>query len=668
MAGRNGGARRAARGALRIGTAACLFAGVFAGAARAGDEPDWKKRARDPEFWSSLEARVPADAAGVTLDHDAQTEVQAIEGRFALVTKERIAIAVLRPGAEGAPARWELPETREKKVRELRGEIHPATGDSRKLGKTEIEEVAPYAGSKLYGDLRRKRVTLPPLAPRSIVVMEWTLVHGGGKGSTQNAWGGTGSFDQARSDVTGGPSGGSYLLHMHPFDGLLPADRSSYRVVFAPKYGPTAQRYMTRGSVPEAKSDRFFSPDGEMARVQWEASDRPAIAVEPLMPARSERVSYVALSPSSQRWSDLGRVYYAEYLVHSTVLDKPTEAKLAALLAGSATPAESFARIVEAIRRDVAYVEIPMNENHLSPHGARETWEAGQGDARDQALLAVGLLRGAGLGADPVALRSPGVGPLDEGLASIAQFDHVVVAARAGDDTLWFDPSDPSAREGAPPRRFAGAKGLVLSESSGGLLDLPAGAPAASRLLRVVSATLLPDGALEGEVRVEASGSAATEAAARPGPEVSGWTESRRDDGVVVGEGKFRLDPVAGDGTGPGWNAFPFAPALLPAPLPEGPRVHPIVSAEARVEVDSLTVRVPAGYSWQEGSWRRRLISPAGTCALRADYQEGEVACVRELNLMRGQWPAERYDAIRVFLDEVRSESGRRVALTRDAP
>lgn len=665
------------------------LAAILTGSPAGADDPDWKELVNDEAFWSALEARLPAGAAGVTLVREADTEIQSIEGRFALVTKERTAIAVLRPEAAGVPAVWELPETRERKVRDLRGTLHVSGGESRKLGKAEIDEVAPYARFKLYSDLRQKRVRLPSLAPRTIVVVEWTLVEGGGEGSTQTAWA-TGTFDQAKSEG-GGPLGGSYLLHVHPFDGSLPTHRSSYRVVFPPKFGPAAQHYMNRGTVPDPVSDRFFSPDGEMMRLQWEARDRAAIADEPLMPPRSELASYVALAPSGHSWAELGRVYYLEHLVHSTIVDKPLEAKIAELTAGAAAPRDKFARIVAELRRDFTYVEVPMNANHLAPHGVREIWDARQGDARDTALLATALLRGAGLAANPVALRSPARGPLDEGLVTIAQFDHVVVAVELEGGTWWFDPSDPGAQDGAPPRRFAGTKGLVLADPSPGLRELPASLAVASRIVRVVRAVLAPDGTLEGDLRLEASGSAAegllaATAGAPPenatgawretlfgesaSPELLAWTTRRREDRALVGEGRFRAGGRAGTEGSLSWMPFLLAPALLPPPLPEGPRLHPIMSPEAQSEVDSVTVAVPPGTNWAEGSWRRRVIGPLGTCGFRAelDAATGTAIAVRDLNLFRGVWPHESYESIRTFLEEVRKESGRRIELTRGAP
>jgi hypothetical protein len=95
------------------------------------------------------------------------------------------------------------------------------------------------------------------------------------------------------------------------------------------------------------------------------------------------------------------------------------------------------------------------------------------GDSKDQASLALALLRAAGIDGLPVLVSRHGSFASIPDLPTPAPFNHVVVAVPMGGSYAWIDPATPSLPTGRLPAELQGAVGVLVGPSGGELVSLP---------------------------------------------------------------------------------------------------------------------------------------------------------------------------------------------------
>ena len=159
-------------------------------------------------------------------------------------------------------------------------------------------------------------------------------------------------------------------------------------------------------------------------------------------------------------------------------------AVLARLRAAGATDAERALAAIRFVQEEVRYTGIELGQGAFRPRAPDEVLAHRYGDCKDKALLAVTLLRGLGIEADPVLVSTRWQDHLRERLASPGAMNHVIVRARIAGATYWFDVTR-TAQGGdlAHAEQSHVGTGLVIAPGSAGLVDLP---PAQAELTQLV--------------------------------------------------------------------------------------------------------------------------------------------------------------------------------------
>jgi hypothetical protein len=107
-------------------------------------------------------------------------------------------------------------------------------------------------------------------------------------------------------------------------------------------------------------------------------------------------------------------------------------------------------------------------------------------------------------------------------------------------------------------------------------------------------------------------------------------------------------------------------PWMMRAPdLPPGERVHPVVFDYPRVDLVELTIVPPPGFRTSEAPEPTELTGPYGAYRLAVARTGAAVKISRSLTLRHVRVPAEEYDALRAFLDDVRRADDTRVRFLR---
>lgn len=120
--------------------------------------------------------------------------------------------------------------------------------------------------------------------------------------------------------------------------------------------------------------------------------------------------------------------------------DSPLHKEVARIAAAHADPLGRAAAALKLVQQDVRYIYVGLNGGNFTPASADETWQRRYGDCKAKTALLLALLGELGIAAEPVIVSTSG---LDDGLAehlpNAKLFDHVIVRAHIGGQTLWLD-------------------------------------------------------------------------------------------------------------------------------------------------------------------------------------------------------------------------------------
>lgn len=139
-------------------------------------------------------------------------------------------------------------------------------------------------------------------------------------------------------------------------------------------------------------------------------------------------------------WADVSKVMAPLYATDGLIADGSALAQEADRIAATeATPIGRAQAALQLVQDKVRYLAVFMNGGNYVPQKPVETWSLRYGDCKAKTLLLLSLLRRLGVEAEPV-LASSQLGDLvAQRLPSAAAFDHVLVRAVIGGESLWLD-------------------------------------------------------------------------------------------------------------------------------------------------------------------------------------------------------------------------------------
>lgn len=144
-----------------------------------------------------------------------------------------------------------------------------------------------------------------------------------------------------------------------------------------------------------------------------------------------------------------------------------------------ANRAETIARIVAELHKEVRYTGIEFGQASLQPAPAADVLKHHYGDCKDKSALLVSMLRAAGIDAQMALLDSgPGV-DLNPDLPGMNQFDHAIVyvPAAQGSEALWIDATAEYTAVGSLPSMDEGRDALIIADGTTGLTLTPTPKP-----------------------------------------------------------------------------------------------------------------------------------------------------------------------------------------------
>ena len=157
------------------------------------------------------------------------------------------------------------------------------------------------------------------------------------------------------------------------------------------------------------------------------------------LPVRLQRPALLEASSFSD-WPSVSRTMAPLYATTGLIAPgSPLAGEIARIKAAHAKPIDRAAAALALVQDQVRYLYNGMAGGNYTPQTPADTWSLRYGDCKAKTLLLLAMLHALDIEAEPVIAPAE-AGDLIEGrLPSPGAFDHVLVRATVGGETLWLD-------------------------------------------------------------------------------------------------------------------------------------------------------------------------------------------------------------------------------------
>ncbi len=331
----------------------------------------------------------------------------------------------------------------------------------------EQESDSPAAlEAPVYSDVKIHRATLGGVAPGVLVDYSYTveITHPVMPGDFYTAWSVTNAEPTLRSR----------------FIADVPAS-------LAPRLHERNVRFARRTT--EAHGRRVY---------EWATRDVPKPPPAEPFASDSNDVGVGLGLSSPEGWDDIAR-WYAGLARGRDSVTPELDARLAGVLKGAATAADSLRAVHRWVAQDFRYVSVSLGIAGYQPRMPAAVLETKYGDCKDKATLFVALARRMGFHAYPVLLSAGG--GVDSTLPSVQQFDHMIAAVERPGGYRFVDLTADDVPWGElPASEYGDFALLVRPDGRGEQVRLPTDSAAANLATDSLVDSLSPDGIFAGRL------------------------------------------------------------------------------------------------------------------------------------------------------------------------
>jgi hypothetical protein len=255
-----------------------------------------------------------------------------------------------------------------------------------------------------------------------------------------------------------------------------------------------------RPEVNEVYSDHLFNS------YSWELHNVPAYPDETWMPPRERLVPRVLIGARfggkpEPDWQGFAR-YYDSVLPDTHYPASEIKDLAAALTGGAEDEISRIKRIADFVSKNIRYVAIDLGESGYKPNDPAAVLAHKYGDCKDMSVLAIALLRQAGVDAYPALLLRRSEGLIDKDLL-VPRFNHMIVYVEAsGGRIAWLDPTAGPCPFGYLPFEDMGVDALVVKAGTALWRRTPDYTIHPSRRRSFTAMSLTDDGTIEGSMRL----------------------------------------------------------------------------------------------------------------------------------------------------------------------
>jgi len=515
-------------------------------------------------------------------------------------------------------------------------EVHSATGrDDRDLSE-------PWYG--LYYDNRAEVVVFEDLQKGDVIELNYTLSDV--------------AYDNEMADYFGDLS----------FVADTVAKRSWEYILLVPS---SRAIYFHVPSIPRFRHETETQPGTTVHR--FIAKDVAKLETESLMPGWTEVAPYVHVS-TYQSWDEVGAWYWklvADQLAPDELVRKTARDTAAGLSQVIDKVRAIHAYVISATR----YVGLEFGIHGYKPYRVSQILARRFGDCKDKASLIVAMLGELGIDAELVLVRTRRGGRIETEPASLAIFDHAIAYVPALD--LYLDGTAEFSGMAELPYQDQGVTALHVNAHGARLVQTPVLQAKQNLVVRRWDAQLAPSGGGTIKETVTLMGQAAPEWRKHyqtEGERVERFQKAWRERNPGSDVRSVVMDGIGDPNTEVKTTATIDVPAiavlrngLLEVPLAardsryvrsyarSAARDHELVLAYPWQHDESLTYRLPEGWTVSRLPPSRRVVTDFGEFVLKVEVDEAQhlVRVDTHLEVSRHRHAPSGYPAFRSFLSTI---------------
>lgn len=156
-------------------------------------------------------------------------------------------------------------------------------------------------------------------------------------------------------------------------------------------------------------------------------------------PVRFQRPPLIEASTFAD-WGDVSKIMAPLYATEGTIAEgSPLAAEVATIVAATDDPLRRTAMALQLVQDKIRYLAVGMDGGNYVPQSPTKTWDVRYGDCKAKTLMLLALLHAMDVESEAVLAHSMLGDMVPSRVPSALAFNHVLVKARVGGETLWLD-------------------------------------------------------------------------------------------------------------------------------------------------------------------------------------------------------------------------------------
>lgn len=433
--------------------------------------------------------------------------------------------------------------------------------------------------------------------------------------------------------------------------------------------------------------DPVVTESGGRKTYTWELQNRTALSPEPYAPSWYRQETRVSLAAgdfemngykgSLYTWTDMGRFLCSLYQGRDQ-LPEEARRKIHALTDGLKDDHEKIAVLYDFLQKNTHYVAIELGIGGWQPFDAAYVYNQRYGDCKALSNYMVAMLKEVGIRADNVIIRAGYEDPAIDTGFTCNRFNHNLVLAFAGQDSVWLECTSPILPPGYLSGFTADRDALLIRDNGGMLVHTPAYGVRQNRLERTMTGVLDENGGLRASLynvymgqeqdalqsmldhlskkemldqrqqSVGIQGCSVSNLEYRPTrtalPVIKESLQLSADHYATVSGNRLFITPG---------YFFRRANSLTEAPDARRNDVELTGSFE---EVDSVVLQLPPGYVPETSLLSRTVSGPFGAYRIHSEMQGQTLTIICRYRQIKGLYPAAVYPRLVGFFNTIHRE------------
>jgi len=480
-----------------------------------------------------------------------------------------------------------------------------------------------------------------------------------------------------------------YFMPWYPVPGPNLSVVASKYTIIAPK------DYNVRYKTDKNHMEPVITEAGNKKIYTWQVKNVPAIITESNAPAFAEIVPSVHFAPSDfeiegfkgnmATWDGFAKFTY-ELLKGRDVLPDDIKAKVHQLTDNLKDDKQKVFVLYDFLQKNTRYISIQLGIGGWQPFDAKYVATKRYGDCKALSNYMVSLLKEAGIKGKYVLIRSGNNDvPIMDDFPS-QQFNHAVSCVPLAKDTVWLECTSQTELPGFMGSNTGDRKAVLIDENGAHIVNTPRYLAADNQQIRIVNAGINAEGNLDAQVNTRFTGIQQELPRALIFEVSKEWREKYLNQAInlptyQVEKSKYEEekngDPAVKEYlhvTSPGYASVTgkrlfIAPNLFNRTnlrySPDSVRKYDIVYAKAFRDVDTISIKIPEGYTTESLPQAVDLNSRFGKYRFTVKVDADKIFYTRMEERSRNRFPASDYAELVKFQEQVYKADRSRIVLVK---